>query len=241
MSKRTTIAIRAGITDSKRIADWREGGTRDERSVLIRAALFRAATEVVGEMGYEKASISRITQKAGVAQGTFYNHFESRQDILDQLLPAVGQQMIEHVRQCARAGRDVFEREELGFRAFFSFLKKTPHFFRILNEAESFAAQGYREHLRMVSEGYKRFLRHAHEGGELSGFEERELEVVALVLMSARTYIAWRFMQGDGGADELPDWVVKTYVKFTTFGLHGRLLAAGKGKERGKVRRGAQI
>lgn len=204
-----------------RIGDWREGGTRDERGMLIREALFRAATEVVGELGYEQASISRITQRAGVAQGTFYNHFESRQDILDQLLPAVGRQMIEHVRQCARAGKDVFEREELGFRAFFSFLKQTPHFFRILNEAESFAPRGYREHLRLVSEGYIRFLRHAREAGELPDYEEPELEVVALVLMSARTYIAWRFMRGDDTNEELPDWVVKAYVKFASFGLRG--------------------
>src|SRR5688572_17137693 len=139
------------------IGDWREGGTRDERGALIRAALFRAATEVVGEIGYEHASVSRITQRAGVAQGTFYNHFDSRQDLLDQLLPAVGREMVAHVRTCARAGTDVFEREELGFRAFFSFLKKTPHFFRILNEAESFAPRGYREHLQSVSEGYLRF------------------------------------------------------------------------------------
>ena len=215
--------------DRERIADWREGGSRDQRTVLIRAALFRAAMEVVGEVGYEQASISRITQRAGVAQGTFYNHFESRQDILDQLLPAVGREMVEHVRLCARKGNSAFEREELGFRAFFSFLKKTPHFFRILNEAESFAPKGYREHLQLVSDGYMRFLRHAHKDGELPGFDERELEVVALVLMSARTYIAWRYMHGEAGGDELPDWVVQAYVKFTMFGLHGRPMPGNAG------------
>ena len=169
-----------------------------------------------------QASIARITQRAGVAQSTFYNHFVSRQDILDQLLPAVGRQMIEHVRRCARDGVDVYQREELGFRAFFSFLKQTPHFFRILNEAESFAPKGDREHLRLVSEGYIRFLRHAREAGELPAFEEPELAVVALVLMSARTYIACRFMQGEDGTEELPDWVVRAYVKFASFGLRGR-------------------
>lgn len=206
------------------ITDWREGASRDERGALIRAALFRAAMEVVGDVGYEQASISRITQRAGVAQGTFYNHFESRQDILDQLLPAVGREMVEHVRVCAREGRTAFDREEMGFRAFFSFLKKTPHFFRILNEAESFAPKGYREHLELVSAGYIRFLRRAHEHGELPGYEERELEVVALVLMSARTYIAWRYLQGGADQDDLPDWVVKAYVKFAMYGLRASRL-----------------
>ena len=40
--------------------------------------------------------ISLITQRAGVAQGTFYNHFKTRQDLLDQLLPALGKDMLEH-------------------------------------------------------------------------------------------------------------------------------------------------
>ena len=202
--------------------DWREGGSRDERAALIRAALFRAGMEVVGEEGYEKASIARITQRAGVANGTFYNHFASRQVFFDQLLPALGRDLLEHVRTRSRHGGGVLEREELGFRAFFSFLKKVPHFFRILNEAETFAPTAYREHLQLVTDGYCGFLKRARERGELAAFREHELEVVALVLMSARTYIAWHYLHDAPNQDELPEWVVNSYVKFVKNGLEGR-------------------
>ena len=40
---------------------------------------------IVGELGYAGASVALITARADVAQGTFYNYFESRQDLLDQL------------------------------------------------------------------------------------------------------------------------------------------------------------
>ncbi|MFH5926334.1 helix-turn-helix domain-containing protein [Roseomonas xinghualingensis] len=56
----------------------------------MRRALFDAAARVAGEFGYAEASIARSTEAAGVAQGTFYNYFASRQDFLDQLLPARG-------------------------------------------------------------------------------------------------------------------------------------------------------
>ena len=49
---------------------------------------------MVGRLGYAEASVARITELADVAQGTFYNHFESRQELLDQLLPAIGRQMV---------------------------------------------------------------------------------------------------------------------------------------------------
>src|SRR5690606_35534350 len=106
-----------------KVKDWRKAQGRSERGRLIHEALFTAASEVVGEHGYEDASISMITQRAGVAQGTFYNHFESRQDILDQLLPRLGREMLDYVGECSRPGKTILEREELGFRGFYTFLK----------------------------------------------------------------------------------------------------------------------
>ena len=62
--------------------------TRVEKSEETRKALFDAAAKIVGKHGYEGASIARITSRAKVAQGTFYNYFTTRQDLLDQLLPS---------------------------------------------------------------------------------------------------------------------------------------------------------
>jgi len=200
-------------------ADWRDAPTRAERGQRIREALFNAAAQVVGEMGYQGASIALITQRAGVAQGTFYNHFESRQDILDQLLPTLGLEMLKHVHDRARHGKTLLEQEELGFRAFFSFLREREFFFRILNEAESFAPKGHRAHLEQVAHGYVRFLARARERGQLPAFEERELEAIAFVLMAARSYLAWRYFYGQERQDEVPDWVVSTYMKMVSNGL----------------------
>jgi AcrR family transcriptional regulator len=211
----------APAREALRPDDWRHGRNRMEKSELIRDALLKAAAEVVGEVGYADASIALITRKAGVALGTFYNYFGTRQDILDTLLPALGRQLREHVREQARVGGDFAEREELSFRAFFSFLQAHPHFFRILNEAESFAPQAYHEHLDTVARGYMSFLSHASADGELPGYRSDELEVVTLILMAARTYIAARFAPGEGRETELPGWVVRAYMKFVLHGLQG--------------------
>ena len=199
--------------------DWRDAPSRDARGKMIREALFKAAAEVVGEHGYQEASISMITQRAGVAQGTFYNHFESRQDILDQLLPALGREMMRHIAKCSKKGKTSLEREEEAFKAFFSFLKQNPHFFRILNEAESFAPDAYRAHMQHVMAGYQKFFGGARARQETQIFDERELQVVVLVLMAARSYIAWRFVKEDGKTENIPDWVVKAYRKLITGGV----------------------
>jgi AcrR family transcriptional regulator len=206
--------------------NWREGENRSERGRLIREGLFKAAAEIVGDVGYKEASVAMIVQRAGVAQGTFYNHFANRQDIFDQLLPATGEGLLAYVRACANEGKTMLEKEELSFTAFFSFLSENPHFFRILNEAESFAPKAYRTHLELVAKGYRGFLQHAHERGELPDYEDRDLEVVVFMLMAARSYLAWRFVYGAEKQGTIPEWVTGAYMKFIKYGLAGRTPAA---------------
>ncbi|XUJ33273.1 TetR/AcrR family transcriptional regulator [Bradyrhizobium japonicum] len=91
---------------------------RVERNAWTKQKIFDAATKVVGKHGYAEASVARITEEAGVAQGTFYNHFENRQQLLDQLLPKIGLDMVEFIR--ARTGTADAARQEIArFSAFF--------------------------------------------------------------------------------------------------------------------------
>ena len=213
------------VADSPRAAVGRRPRrSRAEQSEAIRARLFEAAAEVVGEVGYAEASVALITQKAGVAQGTFYNYFESRQDLLEQLLPALGERMLAHVRTESLGGNSFAELEERSMCAFFSFLRKAPEFYRILNEAENFAPNGYKRHFENVSSGYMKFLERSLREGEFGDYQERELEVIAYILMAARGYLALRFLPGDddkGGKGELPKWVIDAYMKFVRYGLEG--------------------
>jgi AcrR family transcriptional regulator len=51
-----------------------------------RRQLLQAATELCVERGVERVSIDAICQAAGVAKGSFYNHFESREQLFDVVL-----------------------------------------------------------------------------------------------------------------------------------------------------------
>jgi AcrR family transcriptional regulator len=51
------------------------------KSARTRARLMDAAVGVFARVGYEAASVNEIAQAAGVANGTFYLHFKSRNDI----------------------------------------------------------------------------------------------------------------------------------------------------------------
>ena len=84
---------------------------RVERNAWTKRKIFDAATKMVGKHGYAEASVARITEEAGVAQGTFYNHFENRQELLDQLLPKIGIDMVRFIRD--RTGTGHAARQEI--------------------------------------------------------------------------------------------------------------------------------
>lgn len=59
---------------------------RVERKKETRAAVKEAARRCFVRLGFEEASVGAITRAAGVAHGTFYVHFESKEALLDELL-----------------------------------------------------------------------------------------------------------------------------------------------------------
>ncbi|MCA6106877.1 TetR/AcrR family transcriptional regulator [Bradyrhizobium cenepequi] len=194
---------------------------RVERNAWTKQKIFDAATKVVGQYGYAEASVARITEEAGVAQGTFYNHFESRQELLEQLLPKIGLDMVRFIH--ARTGTAQTAREEIErFSSFFDFILDVPEFLRILNEAEFFAPMGYQKHFENISTAYVRILRRARRAGEIIDFSDEEFEAVVQMLMGARGYLSRRYSYAGGKVTAPPDHVISAYRKLVTRGLFNR-------------------
>lgn len=201
-------------------ASRRRRPSRAERGQQIRESLFEAATAVVGRVGYANAMVSMIAGVANVAQGTFYNYFDSRQDLFNNLLPRLGQEMLQFIREEASSASNALEREERSFRAFFTFLKIRPEFYRILYEAELFAPDAFRRHMETISTGYVRTLERELKRGELRTKDRRDLEAIAFMLMGARHYLCMRFARRDGETISLPEWVVRAYMNVVVVGLY---------------------
>lgn len=194
--------------------------TREEKARETHLRILEAAAQVVGEDGYADASISKITRLAGIAQGTFYNYFENRQEVFDALLPFMGQQMLDHIRAAVPSQARGSEREEARLAAFFDYVNAHPAFYRILYEAEVFAPDAHRRHIRILVKGYRGALKRAAERGEILDYSDEELEAVIYVLLAGRAYLAMHYVRGHAnGNAKVPEHVLRAYGKLMRRGL----------------------
>ena len=81
-----------------------------ERRERTRQKMLQAAARVIAERGEKKATIDDFIQAAGVARGTFYNYYATRNDLVDDLWAQIGRNPFRDVQVACRCIRDPAER-----------------------------------------------------------------------------------------------------------------------------------
>lgn len=195
---------------------------RAEKARLARQALLDAAAEIVGEFGYSGASIARITERAKLAHGTFYNYFEDRQDILNQLLPEIDGRLLDRLEIEIANAPTALEAEDAGFRTFLEFALENPAFSRIVDEAGAGAPEARKAHFARLSERYHGILHAGWKRGELPGYDEDELSTLAYILMASANWLAMLHSRPGMTDTRKPEAIAETYLKLLKGGMNYR-------------------
>jgi AcrR family transcriptional regulator len=95
--------------------------TEEEKCRLCRRLMDRGR-EVVLAQGMRKVSVDDITRAAGMAKGSFYQHFESKDQFLSELMLDLLRQIFEKAEQVIMSGDDL----KASFRSFLVSLVHMP-------------------------------------------------------------------------------------------------------------------
>ena len=142
-------------------------GPKKGKGARTRRALLEAAEEIFGDVGYHDASIVKITEAAGVAQGTFYLYFSSKKQIFEEVVADLNHRVRQAMAGAAGAAANRLDAERLGFAGFFKFTAEHPALYRIIRQAEFVAPEALRNHYERVIQGYAPPLRDAMKTGEV--------------------------------------------------------------------------
>jgi AcrR family transcriptional regulator len=174
---------------------------RTERGRRTLRKLLDAAAEEFGEKGFHEASVSSITRRAGVALGSFYTYFDSK----DALFRALVADMSEKVRTSARsalsADMGALEIERAALAAFLHFAAEHKEVYRIIDEAEFVDPASYREHYETIA---ARIADRLSAGSAKGEFRDGLGELEAWALMGMNVFVGLRYIVW-GGAEMTPD------------------------------------
>ena len=191
-----------------------DGAALSAKGRRTRRSLLEASEVVFAELGWETASIVKITETAGVSQGTFYRYFPSKQAIFDELVADLNRRVRHAMSEGAARGQNRVEAERYGFEAFFRFTNEHPGLYRVIRQAEFASPRALHLHYERIAEGYVEALRDAIRSGEIA---EADPEVLAYALMGIGELIGMRWILW--GHDGVPDHVVDEMMNFIARGL----------------------
>lgn len=166
---------------------------KTRRGRETRDRLLLAAEEEFGTRGFHEASIAEITRRAGVAMGTFYVYFGSKEAVFRALVDHMGRETRAHIARRISASPDRLAAEREGLMAFLEFARIHTNLYRIVMESQFVAEDAYRTYYTTFASGYRRNLDLAQARGEISpgDAEVRAWSLIGLSVFLGMRYAVW--------------------------------------------------
>lgn len=160
------------------------------RGEATRSRLLEAAEAEIAEKGFSRASISSITRRAGVGQGTFYLYFPSKEDALRELVLHMGRELRRALGLATRGVKARLEIERKGLEAFLRFSLSHQDLYRVVMESQFVDETIYRDYYQTLADAYARGLERAQAAGEIrAGHPETQ----AWALMGIAHFLGLRY------------------------------------------------
>ena len=185
----------AGVASGVQTSPASDGkAPRTARGERTLRKILDAARDELGERGFSDSSIVGITQRAGVALGTFYTYFDSKEAAFEALVRDMSAQVRDHVAPAFQEASDALDGERRALESFLDFARRHRDVYRIIDEAEFVVPAAYREHYETTAGRIAARLKTGRDKGEISDdYSDRDLEVLAWALMGANVFLGLKF------------------------------------------------
>lgn len=170
-----------------------------KRGLATRRKILEAAEEVFSELGYHDASIVKVTERAGVALGTFYLYFDSKTAVFEALVLDLNSRVRASMSESMAPATNRLEAERGGFEGFFRFTAEHPALYRVVREAEFVSPRTMKTHYERIVSGYRAGLQRAQTAGDVD--PTLDPEIAAWALMGLGELIGMRFILWDRDED----------------------------------------
>ena len=163
---------------------------RTERGRRTQRAILDAAAVEFGERGFHETSIVGITGRAGVALGSFYTYFESKDAVFRALVQDMSARVGVIGAEAIKGVASTLDGERAVTHAFVGFAHEHKELYRIIDEAEFVDPASYRAHYESAASRIGARLIAGAERGEL---RDGVGEVEAWAIMGINVFLGLRY------------------------------------------------
>jgi AcrR family transcriptional regulator len=164
------------------------------RGEATRRRLLEAAEAEFGSKGFHGASVSSITARAQIGQGTFYLYFRSKAEIFSVLVRELGHALRSHLARDIAGSGDRMQVERRGIEGFLRFTLEHPAVYRIVQESQFVDEAAFRDYYERLSKGYVEALEQSAKRSELArgSAEERAWAMMGISHFLGLRYGLWK-------------------------------------------------
>lgn len=164
------------------------------RGKKTRDKLLQAAEIEFGDKGFHAAAISGITYRAGVALGTFYTYYQSKEEIFTDLVSYMSHRTRRWIAERVAGAPDRMAAERLGIEAYIEFARQHKGIYRIITEAEFVANDAYRQHYESFADAYRDNLKKAGDSGDI---RQGDYETWTWAIMGIAVFLGMKYTEWD--------------------------------------------
>ncbi len=179
-------------------------------------AIMDAAEELFYKNGYHKTTVNNITQRAGIAAGTFYLYFPSKLSLYKHLLIQMSHDIRREIAAHVSVKTTRFEKEREGIKAFINLARRRPHMYNIIWESLYIDRELFRDYYVSFAKRYVRGLDEAVKHGEIRAIDT---EIVSYILMGITNFIGLKVVLDLGNQNNDVDHLVDVVMDLIKHGL----------------------
>lgn len=184
-----------------------------DKKELIR----QCAAEVIAKEGYYNTTVRMIAEKAGIAVGTIYIYFKTKEEILDYIFLVEHNKRIKYLDELQKNNKSITEVIQSFLDFHFSELKENPSISKVLVQ-EGISplmsnAEGIKKYWTKLPDILAEMLERAQQNGEIRSMDSIIVSRLVFYLIRGSVYI----MQESDAAS----WINKVKEQIVSLILDG--------------------
>lgn len=174
-------------------------GRRERKKLQSRKAILDAAVEQFSQKGFKETSVADIMNAADLGIGTFYNYFQSKEEILVQLIQQMVKEVADALKELREAERPADELLAAGCRITARFLDENRYVLPLFISAAEHSGlpEGSDKAPKVTAPGFKGLYEHILREGQDKGEVRKDISAELIAEMFHSVYQAAAFSKLD--------------------------------------------